>query len=134
AGHQPAHRRRAPDPRSFVAPMAQSALRTLGEADRLEPDALAEACDAVFSRSDKTLVREQMSWLRAIVKRDSSRTAEVVSLLAPACAHPDLSLAEKAKSLVDSLGGSAVAPAPPSPAAVAVVAPAAAVAPPPVAA
>jgi hypothetical protein len=134
AAHQIDYLRLLPDSRSFVATMAQTALRTLDEAGRLGPDALAEACDAVFGRTEKALVREQMAWLRAIVKRDASRTAEVVSLLAPACGHPDLSLAERAQSLVDSLGGTRPPSSRPSAAgaAVAFVAPARADAPPPI--
>jgi hypothetical protein len=111
AAHQPGYLRLLPDSPSFVAAMAQGALRRLDEAARLPADALAEASRAILGRAEKGLVREQLAWLRAIVKRDSGRLEEVGRLLSPAFAHPDLAIAQYAQSIVDGKPETAPVPA-----------------------
>ena len=109
AAHVADYLRLLPDARAFVASTAQGALRTLDESGRLSPDALAEASGAVFSRPEKGMFREQLSWLKAVAGRDPARTAEVVALLTRATTHPDLGLADQARSLVEQYGGGVVA-------------------------
>ncbi|WP_394620370.1 DUF6493 family protein [Lentzea sp. JNUCC 0626] len=52
-----------PDSRSTVATLAQAQLKLLDEAGRLDFELLAEASRWVFGRTEKKLIRAQLTWL-----------------------------------------------------------------------
>ncbi|MFJ1702709.1 DUF6493 family protein [Kitasatospora sp. NPDC088346] len=95
---------------STVAAHAQQVLTELDAAGAagagppgtgpLDSDLLAEACAAVFFRTEKKLVRAQLSWLDRAARRDGSRAGAVLLALAPALGHPDPATQERALGLV----------------------------------
>ncbi|NLU76241.1 hypothetical protein HCC61_26980 [Streptomyces sp. HNM0575] len=69
-----------PGSHSTVAATAQSELRRLDEAGRLELDTLLAVSRAVLSRSEKKLVRSQLAWLdRAARRGHGGQVARVVA-------------------------------------------------------
>jgi hypothetical protein len=85
---------------SVVARAAQRALRRLDDAGRLEPDLLAEASRAVLFRSEKTLVRTQLSWLDAAARRHPDRAAELLCVVSVAFAQEAAELQARALALL----------------------------------
>jgi hypothetical protein len=67
---------------SRVALAAQRALRRLDVAGRLEPDRLLEVSRAVLFRSEKQLVRGQLSWLDAAARHRPQRAGQVLAAVA----------------------------------------------------
>lgn len=91
-----------PDAPSFAASLAQQALRRLGDAGLLPLDTLIDASHPVLQRPEKTLVRAQLSWLQAAIRKRSAPVApDLLLAVAEAFAHPDLNLAERALSIVE---------------------------------
>ncbi|TDQ54453.1 DUF6493 family protein [Actinorugispora endophytica] len=89
------------DTPSSVAGYAQKILVGLDEAGRLSDEHLAEASASVLFRTEKTLVRAQLSWLDRAARRDRSRAGVAVLAAADAFGHPDPALQERALALVE---------------------------------
>ncbi|MFF4649249.1 DUF6493 family protein [Streptomyces sp. NPDC001380] len=89
-----------PDAPSPVAWHAQQVLAGLDEAGRLDPGHLAEASRAVLFRSEKKLVRAQLTWLDRTARRDPARAADVVQAAADALGHEDAAVQERALNLI----------------------------------
>jgi hypothetical protein len=90
-----------PDAHSTVAALAQAALRTLDAAGCLDRATLLRAGRDVLFRSEKGLVKAQLTGLDKAATRDPSRAAEVVEVVAVAFAHPALDLQERALTIVE---------------------------------
>ncbi|TDQ54455.1 DUF6493 family protein [Actinorugispora endophytica] len=90
-----------PDAPSPEAGYAQKILVGLDEAGRLSDEHLAEASASVLFRTEKTLVRAQLSWLDRAARRDRSRAGVAVLAAADAFGHPDPALQERALALVE---------------------------------
>lgn len=91
-----------PDAAPAVATLAQTALRALDAAGRLELDTLLEAASAVLSRSEKTIVRAQLSWLDSVARRERDRIGDVLETVAHAFGHDDVGLQERALAIVEA--------------------------------
>ncbi|MFD0279382.1 DUF6493 family protein [Kitasatospora sp. NPDC127111] len=85
---------------SVVAGHAQQVLAGLDEAGLIEPEVLAEASSVVLFRTEKKLVRAQLSWLDQAAKRAPERAGPVLLTAAEAFGHPDTALQERALNLV----------------------------------
>ncbi|WP_371501014.1 DUF6493 family protein [Kitasatospora sp. NBC_00374] len=90
---------------STVAAHAQQVLAELHTADALAAgspvaDLLAEASATVFFRTEKKLVRAQLSWLDRVARQDRTQAGAVLLALAPALGHPDPAAQEGALKLV----------------------------------
>ncbi|HEX7307100.1 DUF6493 family protein [Lentzea sp.] len=97
AEHVRDHVAMLPDSRSTVATLAQTRLRQLDEAGRLDLDLLCEASRWVFGRSEKKLVRSQLTWLG---KHAESSPDEVALTVADLFAHESDDLRGQAVKLV----------------------------------
>ncbi|WP_086666808.1 DUF6493 family protein [Lentzea kentuckyensis] len=86
-----------PDSRSTVAALAQERLKSLDEAGKLDFDLLADASRWVFGRTEKKLVRAQLTWL---AKHAKSTPDSVVLTVAELFAHPSDDLRGQAVTLV----------------------------------
>jgi hypothetical protein len=86
-----------PDSRSTVASVAQDRLKSLDEAGRLDFDLLCDASRWVFGRTEKKLVRAQLTWLG---KHAKARPDEVVLVVAELFAHESDDLRGQAVKLV----------------------------------
>ncbi|GLY51131.1 DUF6493 family protein [Lentzea sp. NBRC 102530] len=86
-----------PDSRSTVAGLAQERLRSLDEAGNLDFDLLLDASRWVFGRTEKKLVRAQLTWLG---KHAEARPDEVVLTLAELFAHESADLRGQAVKLI----------------------------------
>ncbi|WP_394620371.1 DUF6493 family protein [Lentzea sp. JNUCC 0626] len=84
-----------PDSRSTVAGLAQERLRSLD--DELDFDLLLDASRWVFGRTEKKLVRAQLTWLG---KHAKARPDEVVLTLADLFAHESADLRGQAVKLI----------------------------------
>lgn len=94
-----------PDSRSTVAGLAQDQLKLLDEAERLDFDLLCEASRWVFGRTEKKLVRAQLTWLG---KHAKANPDEVVLTVAELFAHESDDLRGQAvKLIVKHLGNAA---------------------------
>ncbi|MEO6086794.1 MAG: DUF6493 family protein, partial [Umezawaea sp.] len=83
-----------------VAEYAQEVIVELDEAGLLEPESLSEAGERILLRSEKKLVRAQLSWLDKIAKRDPARAAQVVTTAAIAFDNQDSALQDRALAVV----------------------------------
>jgi hypothetical protein len=92
--------RMLPDTHALVAARAQEVLAELDEAGRLETEHLIEAAQAALFRPEKKIVRAQLGMLDKAMKRDRSRTDELLPVAAEAFGHEEHSLQEKALALV----------------------------------
>ncbi|MFJ2478313.1 DUF6493 family protein [Streptomyces sp. NPDC087659] len=92
--------RMVPDTHSLVAARAQEVLAGLDEVGRLESEHLVEASRAALFRSEKKIVRAQLTMLDKAMKRDRSRTDELLPAPAVAFGHEEHSLQERALALV----------------------------------
>ncbi|GAA1641090.1 DUF6493 family protein [Actinoplanes couchii] len=88
---------RAPSP---IAGMAQRALRSVDEAGRLEFETLLETSGTTLLRTEKGLVKTQLSWLEKVARRQPDRAGEVLETVAVAFGHPALDVQERALTLV----------------------------------
>ncbi|MFP8885630.1 DUF6493 family protein [Streptomyces mangrovi] len=89
-----------PDAPSTVAAHAQERLAALDADGRLDDERLAQASRAVLFRTEKKLVRAQLSWLDAAARRDRERAGAVVLAAADAFGHEDTALQERALNLI----------------------------------
>ncbi|WP_051803780.1 DUF6493 family protein [Streptomyces albus] len=92
--------RMLPDAHPLVAARAQEMLAGLDDAGRLETEHLVEASEAALFRPEKKLVRAQLSMLDKAMKRQRSRTDELLRVAAEAFGHEEHSLQERALALV----------------------------------
>lgn len=86
-----------PDSRSTVASLAQNQLKWLDDAKRLDFDLLCDASRWVFGRTEKKLVRAQLTWLG---KHAAAHPDEVVLTTATLFAHESADLRGLAVKLV----------------------------------
>jgi hypothetical protein len=86
-----------PDSRSTVATLAQDQLKRLDEAKRLDFDLLCDASRWVFGRTEKKLIRAQVTWLG---KHAKSTPDEVVLTAAELFAHESDDLRGQAVKMV----------------------------------
>ncbi|MEV6711104.1 DUF6493 family protein [Lentzea sp. NPDC051208] len=86
-----------PDSRSTVATLAQDRLKSLDEAGRLDFDLFADASRWVFGRTEKKLIRTQLTWLG---KHAKSTPDEVVLTAAELFAHESDDLRGQAVKLI----------------------------------
>ncbi len=86
-----------PDSRSTVAALAQDRLRQLDDAGRLDLDLLCEASRWVFGRTEKKLVRAQLTWLG---KHAKSTPDDVALTVAELFSHESDDLRGRAVALV----------------------------------
>jgi hypothetical protein len=86
-----------PDAYSTVAGMAQRELLRLDEAGRLASETLLDVSQAVFLRSEKKLVRAQLSWLDTAVRRGRGEALQPLTAL---FGHESVDLQERALKLV----------------------------------
>ncbi|RDI35030.1 DUF6493 family protein [Lentzea flaviverrucosa] len=86
-----------PDSRSPVATLAQDRLKALDEAGKLDFDLLADASRWVFGRTEKKLIRTQLTWLG---KHAKSTPDEVVLTVAELFAHESDDLRGQAVKLI----------------------------------
>ncbi|MFD4637621.1 DUF6493 family protein [Lentzea sp. NPDC058436] len=86
-----------PDSRSVVANLAQHQLQRCDDAGRLDFDLLCDASRWVFGRTEKKLVRSQLTWL---AKHVGARPDEVVLTVAELFGHESADLRGQAVKLV----------------------------------
>ncbi|MEV6306650.1 DUF6493 family protein [Actinoplanes sp. NPDC051861] len=100
ARHVPAYGRLLPHAPSAVAGLAQKALRAVDDAGRLDLQTLLEVSAATLLRTEKTLVKTQLTWLERVLRREPSRAGEIVETVAVAFGHPALDIQERALTLI----------------------------------
>ncbi|GAA1217750.1 DUF6493 family protein [Kitasatospora nipponensis] len=88
------------DALSTVAVHAQQVLADLDAAGLLAPGLLGEAAERVLFRTEKKLVRGQLSWLDKAARRDAARSGEVVLAAAEALGHPDPDTQDRALKVI----------------------------------
>lgn len=88
--------RAACDAPADAAGYAQERLRGLWDAGLLTPDQLAETAGGVFFRTEKKLLRTQLTWLDAAMKSRPDTAAVLLPALADAFGHLDTALVERA--------------------------------------
>lgn len=86
-----------PDSRSTVANLAQHQLKRCDDAGRLDFELLCDASRWVFGRTEKKLVRSQLTWLG---KHAKARPGEVVLTVAELFAHQSDDLRGQAVKLI----------------------------------
>ncbi|MEK8169350.1 DUF6493 family protein [Streptomyces sp. M19] len=91
--------RMLPDAPALAAARAQEVLAGLDEAGRLETEHLIEASRAALFRPEKKIVRAQLAMLDKAMKRDRSRTDELLLVAAEAFGHEEHTLQERALAL-----------------------------------
>jgi hypothetical protein len=100
AGHAAGYARLLPDAPSAIAGMAQRALRTVDEAGRLDLETLLDVSAATLLRTEKTLVKSQITWLERALRREPARAGEILETVAVAFGHPALDIQERALTLI----------------------------------
>ncbi|SFC19908.1 DUF6493 family protein [Streptomyces aidingensis] len=90
----------AADAPSAVAAWAQGTLRRLWEADRLSAATLAQLSPAVLFRTEKKVVRAQLSLLDRALRQRPEQAGLLLPAVAEAFAHPDITLQERAVRLL----------------------------------
>ncbi|MEV0902866.1 DUF6493 family protein [Actinoplanes sp. NPDC049802] len=85
---------------SAIAGLAQRALRAIDDAGRLDMETLIEASAATLLRTEKGLVKTQLTWLEKAARRSPDRAAEVLETAAVAFGHPTLDVQERALTLI----------------------------------
>ncbi|MEV6349180.1 DUF6493 family protein [Actinoplanes sp. NPDC051851] len=100
AAHALDYARMLPEAPGPIATLAQRALRTVGDAGRLELETLLEASVPVLLRTEKSLVKAQLTWLDRVARQEPERAGEVCETIAVAFGHPALDVQEKALDLV----------------------------------
>lgn len=99
AGFTDSYLRLLPSAPGPVATLAQRALRSVDDIGRLPLESLLEAGAATLVRSEKGLVRAQLSWLDRVARRTPERAAEIVATVAVALEHPSLDVREQARTV-----------------------------------
>jgi hypothetical protein len=87
-----------------VAGVAQKALRHLDDAGALEFEAVLDGSRAVLPRSEKGLVKAQLSWLDRLARRHPARAGEIAEVVALALTHPAADLRDRAEAFVGKHG------------------------------
>ncbi|MEV6300305.1 DUF6493 family protein [Actinoplanes sp. NPDC051861] len=87
---------------STIATLAQRALRRTDEAGLLETEQFLEACAAALTRTEKTVIRAQLTWLDKRARRTPDRLGEILEAVAPALGHPTLDIQERALTVIGS--------------------------------
>ncbi|GAA4602713.1 hypothetical protein BJY16_004339 [Actinoplanes octamycinicus] len=105
AGHAADYARLLPEAPGTVATLAQRSLRAVDEAGRLELETLLEASQPTLVRTEKTLVKAQLSWLERVARRQPDRAGEVLETVAAAFGHPALDVQERALTLIGKQAG-----------------------------
>jgi hypothetical protein len=100
AARQEDYARLLPTAPSPVAILAQKALRALDDAGRLDPEVLVQGGRDVLFRSERGLVRTQLTWLDRAAKRDPTRAGDILQAVAVAFGHPALDLQERALNIM----------------------------------
>ncbi|GAA1620365.1 DUF6493 family protein [Actinoplanes couchii] len=100
AEYAPDHLRLLAEAPGPIAALAQSMLRALDDAGRLDVDTLLDVSAPVLVRKEKTLVKAQITWLEKVAKRDPSRVDDVYRTLAGAFGHPALDVQERALIMI----------------------------------
>ncbi|MHA6765021.1 DUF6493 family protein [Streptacidiphilus sp. PAMC 29251] len=95
------------DAESSIAGHAQQVLTALDQAGLLADDLLVEASATVLFRSEKKLVRAQLTWLDRAVRQAPERADPLVLAASDAFGHPDAELQERALKLIDRHLGAA---------------------------
>ncbi|GAA2710642.1 DUF6493 family protein [Actinoplanes palleronii] len=83
-----------------VAAVAQKVLRAVDDAGRLELDTLLDTSAATLVRTEKTLVKAQITWLEKVSRREPGRAAEVLETVAVAFGHPALDVQDRALTVI----------------------------------
>ncbi|WP_430782461.1 DUF6493 family protein [Actinoplanes sp. G11-F43] len=83
-----------------VAGLAQRALRAIDDAGLLEFGTLMDASVAALQRTEKGLVKAQLTWLDKVARREPGRAGEVMETIAVAFGHPGLDVQERALTLI----------------------------------
>ena len=99
AARSPDWVRLACDAPSTVAGHAQDVLRRLAEAGRLETALLVEASQGVLFRTEKKLLRGQLTLLDKALRRDGGAAPELLPVVAEAFGHEDVDVQERALKL-----------------------------------
>ncbi|WP_406295201.1 DUF6493 family protein [Embleya sp. NBC_00888] len=89
-----------PDAPSPVAGMAQDVLRRLDAAGRLDPERIAEAARSVLFRTEKKLVRTQLTWLGQAIKRHPDHAGVLLATAGTAFGSVAVDLQERALALI----------------------------------
>ncbi|MFE9836931.1 DUF6493 family protein [Streptomyces sp. NPDC005551] len=89
------------DAPSAVASYAQTMLGTLALDGELTARRLSEMSGGVLPRGEKKLVRTQLILLHKVIRRDPSTVPELLPAVAPAFAHHDSAVQERALKLVE---------------------------------
>ncbi|MEY9214699.1 hypothetical protein NI17_018495 [Thermobifida halotolerans] len=89
-----------PGSHSTVAGFAQQRLRALDDAGLLGTEHLVEASRSALLRTEKKLVRAQLTWLDRAARRDPSRAGAVVLAAADVFGHEDTAIRERAWAVV----------------------------------
>ncbi|MFJ8045615.1 DUF6493 family protein [Kitasatospora sp. NPDC096147] len=87
------------DGSSTVAGWAQQTLIALDATGVLPPETVTEAARTVLFRTEKKLVKAQLSWLDRTAKRTPAQAGAVLLATADAYGHPDRTLQEEALKL-----------------------------------
>ncbi|SDS27404.1 DUF7824 domain-containing protein [Actinoplanes derwentensis] len=87
----------APGP---IAALAQTALRTLDDSGRLDPETLLDASVPMLVRKEKTLVKAQIAWLERLARREPGQAGAIYETIAAAFGHPALDIQERALTLI----------------------------------
>ncbi|MBO3744330.1 DUF6493 family protein [Actinoplanes flavus] len=103
AAHASSYARMLGTAPSTVAGLAQRCLRTIDDAGLLPLETLLEATAEVLPRTEKTLVRTQLTWLGRVARREPGRAVEIAEAAAGAFGHPALDIQERALGLVTRL-------------------------------
>lgn len=85
-----------PAAHSTVAGLAQEELRALDESSPLPVELMTEIGAAVLLRPEKKLVRAQLDWLAAVVRRAPEHADEIAGTMSVAFGHPSVDLQQRA--------------------------------------
>ncbi|MBB2947646.1 hypothetical protein FB565_007417 [Actinoplanes lutulentus] len=85
---------------SAIAGLGQRALRVVDDAGLLDVETVLETSGAVLLRTEKVLVKAQLSWLERVARREPDRVGEVVEAVAVAFGHPTFDVQERALTLI----------------------------------
>lgn len=85
---------------STVAGRAQEALQQLDRAGRLAPDLFHEASRRLLARTEKKLVRTQLTWLEHVIAREPAQLDALLLIATTAFAHGAADVQDRALTLV----------------------------------